>query len=263
MIRSTSTQSCPRPANAFITTKSSAEQVRKAKYDLDESQIKPYFELDNVLKNGVFYAANQLYGLTFKERKDIPVYQPDVHVYEVFDQDGKSLALFYTDYFKRDNKGGGAWMDNFVGQSKLMHTKPVIYNVANFTKPAAGQPLDTLVSLQEMPFQSVEPLPGALVAAAGETRLQTWFELASRWAGVGGAAIVLLVFLRLFARQKPEPVPVEVLSLPQDAQARALNSPNSVTPELLNELIRQKPANVGVALRDWVAAGTATTASKN
>ncbi|TAL93094.1 MAG: peptidyl-dipeptidase Dcp [Rhodanobacter sp.] len=117
-----------------------AEQVRKAKYDLDESQIKPYFELDNVLKNGVFYAANQLYGLTFKERKDIPVYQPDVHVYEVFDQDGKSLALFYTDYFKRDNKGGGAWMDNFVGQSKLMHTKPVIYNVANFTKPAAGQP---------------------------------------------------------------------------------------------------------------------------
>jgi peptidyl-dipeptidase Dcp len=117
-----------------------AEQVRKAKYDLDESQIKPYFELDNVLKNGVFYAANQLYGLTFKERKDIPVYQPDVRVFEVFDADGKSLALFYTDYFKRDNKGGGAWMDNFVGQSKLMNTKPVIYNVANFTKPAAGQP---------------------------------------------------------------------------------------------------------------------------
>ncbi|MEO6799687.1 MAG: peptidyl-dipeptidase Dcp [Rhodanobacter sp.] len=117
-----------------------AEQVRKAKYDLDESQIKPYFELDNVLKNGVFYAANQLYGLTFKERKDIPVYQPDVRVFEVFDKDGKALALFYTDYFKRDNKGGGAWMDNFVGQSRLMNTKPVIFNVANFTKPAAGQP---------------------------------------------------------------------------------------------------------------------------
>ena len=117
-----------------------AEQVRKTKYDLDESEIKPYFELDNVLKNGVFYAANQLYGLTFKERKDIPVYQPDVRVYEVFDQNGKSLALFYTDYFKRDNKGGGAWMDNFVGQSRLLGTRPVIYNVANFTKPAAGQP---------------------------------------------------------------------------------------------------------------------------
>jgi peptidyl-dipeptidase Dcp len=117
-----------------------AEQVRKAKYDLDEAQIKPYFELDNVLQNGVFYAANQLYGLTFKERKDIPVYQPDVRVFEVFDKDGSSLALFYCDYFKRDNKGGGAWMDNFVGQSKLLGTKPVIYNVANFAKPADGQP---------------------------------------------------------------------------------------------------------------------------
>ena len=125
-----------------------AEQVRKAKYDLDESEIKPYFELNNVLKNGVFYAANQLYGLTFKERKDIPVYQRDVRVYEVFDQNGKSLALFYTDYFKRDNKGGGAWMDNFVGQSKLLGTRPVIYNVANFTKPAEGQP--ALLSMDDV-----------------------------------------------------------------------------------------------------------------
>lgn len=117
-----------------------SEQVRKAKYDLDEAQIKPYFELDNVLQNGVFFAANQLYGITFKERKDIPVYQPDVRVFEVFDKDGTSMALFYCDYFKRDNKSGGAWMSNFVNQSKLMGTKPVIYNVANFTKPAAGQP---------------------------------------------------------------------------------------------------------------------------
>lgn len=117
-----------------------AEQVRKAKYDLDENQIKPYFELDNVLQNGVFYAANQLYGLTFKERHDIPVYQPDVRVFEVFDKDGTSMALFYCDYFKRDNKGGGAWMSNLVDQSKLLGTKPVIYNVGNFAKPAAGQP---------------------------------------------------------------------------------------------------------------------------
>ena len=117
-----------------------AEQVRRAKYDLDEAQIRPYFELNNVLENGVFYAANQLYGLTFKQRKDIPVYQPDVRVYEVFDKDGSSLALFYTDFFKRDNKGGGARMSNFVDQSRLLGTKPVIYNVANFSKPAAGQP---------------------------------------------------------------------------------------------------------------------------
>jgi peptidyl-dipeptidase Dcp len=117
-----------------------AEQVRKAQYDLDESQIKPYFELDNVLKNGVFFAANKLYGITFKERKDIPVYHPDVRVFEVTDYDGKPLALFYADYFKRDNKGGGAWMDSFVDQSGLMGTLPVVFNVANFTKPAPGQP---------------------------------------------------------------------------------------------------------------------------
>jgi peptidyl-dipeptidase Dcp len=117
-----------------------AEQVRKAQYDLDESQLKPYFELDNVLQNGVFFAANKLYGLTFKERHDIPVYQPDVRVFEVFDADGKSMALFYTDYFKRDNKGGGAWMSSFVDQSGLLGTHPVVFNVANFSKPAAGQP---------------------------------------------------------------------------------------------------------------------------
>jgi peptidyl-dipeptidase Dcp len=117
-----------------------AEQVRKAKYNLDESQVKPYFVLDTVLKDGVFFAANKLYGVTFKERHDIPVYQPDVRVFEVFDANGTSLALFYCDYFKRDNKGGGAWMSSFVKQSGLLGTKPVVFNVANFTKPAPGQP---------------------------------------------------------------------------------------------------------------------------
>ncbi|MGA7713298.1 MAG: peptidyl-dipeptidase Dcp, partial [Rhizomicrobium sp.] len=125
-----------------------AEQVRKAKYDLDENQVKPYFELNNVLENGVFYAANQLYGLTFKERKDIPVYQPDVRVFEVIEKDGSTLGLMYFDYFKRDSKSGGAWMDSFVGQSKLLGTKPVIYNVANFTKPAPGQP--ALISFDDV-----------------------------------------------------------------------------------------------------------------
>jgi peptidyl-dipeptidase Dcp len=117
-----------------------AEQVRKERYDLDENALKPYFEIHKVLTDGVFYAANKLYGLTFKQRHDIPVYQPDVMVYEVFDQDGSSLGLMYFDYYKRDNKNGGAWMSNFVEQSKLLGTKPVIYNVANFTKPAPGQP---------------------------------------------------------------------------------------------------------------------------
>lgn len=116
-----------------------SEQVRKAKYDLDESAVKPYFELNNVLENGVFYAASQLYGITFRERKDIPVYQPDVRVFEVSNADGKPLALFYCDYFKRDNKQGGAWMGSFVEQSKLIGTLPVVYNVANFPKPAPGE----------------------------------------------------------------------------------------------------------------------------
>jgi peptidyl-dipeptidase Dcp len=117
-----------------------SEQVRKAKYDLDQSEIKPYFELNNVLENGVFYAAHQLYGLTFKERKDIPVYQQDVRVFEVFDANGTPLALWYCDYFKRDNKNGGAWMDVLVGESKLLGQLPVVFNVANFEKPAPGQP---------------------------------------------------------------------------------------------------------------------------
>jgi len=117
-----------------------SERVRKAKYDLDQNEVKPYLELNAVLEKGVFYAANQLYGLTFKRRTDIPVYQPDVMVYTVYDKDGSELGLMYFDYFKRDNKSGGAWMSNFVGQSYQLKTKPVIYNVANFTKPASGQP---------------------------------------------------------------------------------------------------------------------------
>ena len=117
-----------------------AEKLRKAKYDIDEGQVKPYFEITRVLEDGVFYAAHQLYGLSFKPRPDLPGYHPDVKVYEVSDQDGSSLALFYFDPWKRDNKQGGAWMDAFVNQSGLLDNKPVVFNVENFTKPAPGQP---------------------------------------------------------------------------------------------------------------------------
>jgi len=117
-----------------------AEQVRKSDYNLDESAVRPYFEFDRVLHDGVFYAANQLYGLTFKERKDIPVYQPDVRVFDVFDADGSPLALFYLDPYSRSNKQGGAWTSGFVGQSKLLGTKPVVTNTENFSKPAPGKP---------------------------------------------------------------------------------------------------------------------------
>lgn len=117
-----------------------AETVRKTDYEMDEAEARQYFELDRVLHDGVFFAANKLYGVTFKERKDIPVYNPDVRVFEVFDTDSRSLGLFYADYFARPNKSGGAWEDNFVEQNALAGTRPVVYNVCNFQKPAPGQP---------------------------------------------------------------------------------------------------------------------------
>ncbi|MEI6128704.1 MAG: M3 family metallopeptidase [Planctomycetota bacterium] len=116
-----------------------AEQVRKAEYDLDEAAIKPYFLLDRVLSDGVFFAAHELYGLSFIERKDLPVYHPDVRLFEVLEKD-RVIALVYTDYYKRDNKSGGAWMDSFVDQASLLGTLPVVFNVCNFQKPIAGQP---------------------------------------------------------------------------------------------------------------------------
>lgn len=116
-----------------------AERVRVAQYALDEEQIKPYFEMNRVLEEGVFYAARRLYGLSFRERRDIPVYHPDVRVFEVFDAD-TSLGLFYADYYKRDNKQGGAWSSGFVGRSSFFGTRPVVTNTCNFTKPAEGQP---------------------------------------------------------------------------------------------------------------------------
>ncbi|WP_368940919.1 peptidyl-dipeptidase Dcp [Citrobacter werkmanii] len=117
-----------------------AEQVRREKYALDEAQLKPYFALDTVLNEGVFWTANQLFGIKFVERFDIPVYHPDVRVWEIFDHDGVGLALFYGDFFARESKSGGAWMGNFVEQSELNETRPVIYNVCNYQKPVTGKP---------------------------------------------------------------------------------------------------------------------------
>ncbi len=117
-----------------------AEKVRKARFEIDEAAVRPYFELDSVLKNGVFFTMNKLYGISFKERKDLPVYHPDVRVFDVFDRDGSQIGLFYADYFKRDTKRGGAWMSSFVDQSKLLHDKPVIVNCLNIPRPADGEP---------------------------------------------------------------------------------------------------------------------------
>lgn len=117
-----------------------AEQVRREQYDLNDDELSPYFELNSVLEKGAFYTATCLFGITFRPRDDLPVYHSDVRVYEVMDKDGSPLALFYTDWFRRNNKGGGAWMGNFVEQSTQCDTCPVIYNVANFTRPADGSP---------------------------------------------------------------------------------------------------------------------------
>ena len=115
-------------------------KMKKQQLDISADEVKPYFNVDSVLINGVFYAANRVYGLTFKERTDIPVYHPDMKTFEVFDKDGKPLALFYTDYFRRPTKRGGAWMEAFAEQSRQRNQMPVIFNVCNYAKAPEGQP---------------------------------------------------------------------------------------------------------------------------
>lgn len=125
-----------------------AEKVRKAKYDLDENDIKPYFALDSVVKNGLFYMAKELYGVDFVERNDLPVYADGVKVYDMFDKDGTKMAIFYTDFYRRPTKSGGAWMSNWVEQSHLLGKRPVVYNVCNYAPPVNGQP--TLLNMDEV-----------------------------------------------------------------------------------------------------------------
>ncbi|MEQ1829644.1 MAG: M3 family metallopeptidase [Pirellula sp.] len=125
-----------------------SERVRAEKYKIDENLVKPYFELDSVLKNGVFYTLGRLYGVRFEERKDLPVYHPTVRVFNVFGSDGKQIGLFYADYYQRDSKRGGAWMDAYVSQSRLLNQMPVVVNVMNVPPPAAGEP--TLLSLDHV-----------------------------------------------------------------------------------------------------------------
>ena len=122
-------------------------RAKAVRYHLSDAEVRPYLVLDNVIERGLFYLAHRLYGLTFKARTDLPVYQKDVRVYEVYDLTGKPLGLIYLDYFRRANKSGGAWMDNFVVQSSLLGHLPVVYNVANFTQPAPGEP--ALISIDD------------------------------------------------------------------------------------------------------------------
>lgn len=127
-----------------------ADKVRKEKYDLDESSIKPYFEFNTVLQDGLFFAMHKLYGISLKPRTDLPVWNPDVLAFEVFDKDNSSIGLFYLDPYAREGKGGGAWMDEFVTQSGLLGTKPVVYNALNIPKPADGPTLMTFDEVTTM-----------------------------------------------------------------------------------------------------------------
>ena len=115
-------------------------KMKKELLNISEDEVKPYFTVDSVLQNGVFYAANRVYGLTFKERTDIPTYHPDMKAFEVIDKDGKTLGLFYTDYYRRPTKRGGAWMDGFQKQSRQWNQLPIIFNVCNSAKAPEGQP---------------------------------------------------------------------------------------------------------------------------
>lgn len=125
-----------------------AEKLRKQRYDLDENDIKPYFALDSVVKNGLFFVAKQLYGVDFVERHDLPVYADHVKVYDLLDEKGDKIAIFYTDYYRRPTKSGGAWMSNWVEQSHLLGRKPVVYNVCNYAPPVGGEP--TLLNMDEV-----------------------------------------------------------------------------------------------------------------
>ena len=164
-----------------------SEQIRKERYDLDSDALKPYFEINKVLTDGVFYAAHQLYGINFKERKDIPTWNADMRVFEVSEENGKPIGLMMFDYWKRDNKSGGAWMSNLVNQSYLRGTVPVIYNVGNFTKPAPGKP--ALISFDDVTTMFHEfghALHGLFAAQtyptlSGTSTARDWVEFPSQF----------------------------------------------------------------------------------
>ena len=214
-----------------------AQQVRKARYDFDQARVAPYFELDHVLLDGVFYAAHELYGLSFKERHDLPVYQPDVRVFEVFDADGQPLALFLADYFARDNKQGGAWMAAYVTQSKLLHHKPVVANHLNIPKPQTGQPvLLTFDEVTAMYHEFGHALHGMLSSVryprlAGTAVPRDFVEYPSQ-------------YNEMWAR---EPSVVA-------HYARHYQSGEPMPPELLDKVLAAQKFNQGYATTEYLAA---------
>ncbi|MFC3098280.1 M3 family metallopeptidase [Alteraurantiacibacter palmitatis] len=194
-----------------------AEKIRQERYNLDENRIKPYFEVTNVLENGVFYMANQLYGLTFERRTDIPGYHPDVSVYLVRDADGSELSLFYFDPFQRDSKQGGAWMSNFVEQSHLLGLKPVVTNTQNIAPPAPGQPaLASFDDVITMFHEFGHALHGMFAdqrypSLSGTNTTRDWVEFPSQFhENFATVPAVLNNYARHW--QTGEPIPAELIS---------------------------------------------------
>lgn len=199
-----------------------AEKIRQERYNLDENRIKQYFEVTNVLENGVFYMASQLYGLTFEKRDDIPVYHPDVSVYLVRDADGSELSLFYFDPFQRDSKQGGAWMNNFVEQSHLLGLKPVVTNTLNIAPPAPGQPaLASFDDVITMFHEFGHALHGMFAnqrypSLSGTNTARDWVEFPSQFhENFATVPAVLNNYARHW--QTGEPIPAELIASIQRA----------------------------------------------
>ncbi|MCX7676764.1 MAG: M3 family metallopeptidase, partial [Alteraurantiacibacter sp.] len=199
-----------------------AEKIRQERYNLDENRIKQYFEVTNVLENGVFYMASQLYGLTFEKRDDIPVYHPDVSVYLVRDADGSELSLFYFDPFQRDSKQGGAWMNNFVEQSHLLGLKPVVTNTLNIAPPAPGQPaLASFDDVITMFHEFGHALHGMFAnqrypSLSGTNTARDWVEFPSQFhENFATVPAVLNNYARHW--QTSEPIPAELIASIQRA----------------------------------------------
>jgi len=214
-----------------------AEQLRQARYHFDQASVAPYFELNHVLEDGVFYAAHELYGLSFTERKDLPVYQPDVRVFEVFDADGQPLGLFLADYFARDNKKGGAWMNEYVGQSRLLKRHAVVANHLNIAKPQPGQPV-----------------------------LLTFDEVTAMFHEFGHALHGLLSDVR-YPRLAGTNVPNDFVEYPSQYNemwarepavvahyARHYQTGERLPPQLLTQVIAAESFNQGYALTEYLAA---------
>lgn len=198
------------------------EKVRKARYDVDEAQVKPYFEMNNVLEQGVFFTMKKLFGIEFRERNDLPVYHREVRVFDVMDSDGSQIGLFYIDFFSRDSKRGGAWMSAYVSQSALLNHKPVIVNVLNNSKPAEGDPalisFDNATTMFHEMGHAVHGLFSDVTypSVAGTATPRDFVEFPSTfeedWA-------IQPAILRNYARhhETGEPIPAELLTKVIDA----------------------------------------------